>query len=82
MQELRKREIQNKAALVEDTSMAMTGSLGDMPGVYVKHFYEALGCEGMYRMISGFPDKSGIITCSFGYCTDPDAEALCFRGDT
>jgi hypothetical protein len=57
--------------IVEDTSLCFN-ALNGLPGPYIKWFYEAVGNEGLIRMLHGFEDRSGktinIITYNCYYC--------------
>lgn len=67
-------------ALVEDTSLCFS-ALGGLPGVYVKWFLDAVGPDGLYRLLSGYPDdKRATAQCIFAYSTGPGAEPILFVG--
>ena len=67
--------------IVEDTSLCFT-ALGGMPGPYIRHFYERLGCEGLVRMLDGFEDKSASVKCIFAYAKSAADEPRLFVGTT
>ena len=51
-------------------------------GPYIKWFENALGPEGLHRMLEGWEDKSAYALCTFGYCDGSTEEApvLLFQG--
>mmetsp|Transcript_17258 Transcript_17258/g.38297 ORF Transcript_17258/g.38297 Transcript_17258/m.38297 type:complete len:243 (-) Transcript_17258:371-1099(-) len=46
--------------IVEDTSLCFN-ALNGLPGPYIKWFYEAVGNEGLAKMLEGYEDKTGTI---------------------
>lgn len=67
--------------IVEDTALEFNG-LNGMPGPYIKWFMEALGNDGLYNLLSAFPDKSARAICTFGFSEGPGKEVLLFQGFT
>ena len=67
--------------LVEDTSLCFN-ALGGLPGVYIKWFLEAVGHDGLNRMLAGFEDKTAYAQCIFAYAPGGGAEPLLFTGRT
>jgi len=63
---------------VEDTSLHFNALQG-MPGPYIKSFYEAMGNEGLARMLNGFEDKSAYAQCvvSFSYGIGGEIHTFC-----
>ena len=63
---------------VEDTSLHFNALQG-MPGPYIKSFYEAMGNEGLARMLSDFEDKSAYAQCvvSFSYGIGGEIHTFC-----
>lgn len=55
-----------KSVLVEDVSLSFT-ALGELPGPYIKWFFDYAGEEACCRMLDGFDDRSATIRCTFGY---------------
>lgn len=55
-----------KNVIVEDSSLEF-GCLGGLPGPYIKHFVDTIGCEGLYKMVENFSDKSAVAICKYGY---------------
>lgn len=51
-------ELCDGPVIVEDTSLCFN-ALNGMPGPYIKWFYEAIGNEGLVKLLDGFEDKSG-----------------------
>ena len=67
--------------VTEDTSLCFA-ALGGLPGVYVRHFLEAVGPAGLSRMLDGFEDKAAVAQCIFAYCAGPGAPPRLFVGRT
>lgn len=68
--------------LVEDTCLCFN-ALGGLPGPYIKWFLDKLGPEGLYRMLTGWEDKSACAICTFAYSPgDENDEVLFFQGKT
>lgn len=65
--------------LVEDTSLAFMALKG-LPGPYIKHFYEKLGNEGIYKMLEHYEDKTAIAICNMSFTMGKDQEVHTFRG--
>ena len=56
-----------KPVFVDDTGLAFN-ALNGMPGIYIKHFLESLGLDGLRKLLFGFKDKSAVAYASIGYC--------------
>ena len=68
--------------LIEDTCLCFT-ALGGLPGPYIKWFLEALGPDGLPRLVSDWEDKSAYALCMFGYCEGGDGDEVeVFEGRT
>ncbi|XP_062121277.1 inosine triphosphate pyrophosphatase [Drosophila sulfurigaster albostrigata] len=67
--------------LIEDTSLCFN-ALEGLPGPYIKWFLEKLKPEGLYRLLSGWEDKSAQAICTFAYCENSSAEPQIFKGIT
>ncbi|KAJ7370896.1 hypothetical protein OS493_028967 [Desmophyllum pertusum] len=68
--------------IVEDTCLCFS-ALGDLPGPYVKWFLKKLGPEGLYRLLTGWEDKSAYALCTFAYSTGKlEDPIMLFRGKT
>lgn len=65
--------------IVEDTSLCFN-ALNGMPGPYIKWFYEALGCEGLYKLLDGHEDKTGYAQCVVSFTLGPGEEVKTFVG--
>jgi len=52
--------------IVEDTGLCFNAYKG-LPGPYIKWFLHAVRPDGLYRMLSGFEDKTGYAQCIFAY---------------
>lgn len=71
----------SKAVLTEDSSLGFTG-LGGLPGVYIKHFQEALGNQGLVDLLNGKDNRTACATCLFCYRRPGDSGVHVFRGIT
>jgi hypothetical protein len=49
---------------------------------YSKYFLEALGHEGLNKMLDGFDDRSAEAVCTFAFSNGPGEEPLIFQGRT
>ncbi|XP_020913729.1 inosine triphosphate pyrophosphatase [Exaiptasia diaphana] len=68
--------------IVEDTCLCFN-ALGGLPGPYVKWFLKKIGPEGLFRMLTGWEDKSAYALCTFAYCSGiKDEPVELFRGKT
>lgn len=67
--------------MCEDTSLCFN-ALGGLPGVYIKWHLEALGHEGLNKILAAFDDKSAYAQCIFAYSEGPGAEPKLFVGRT
>ena len=47
-----------------------------------KSFMEALGHEGLNKMLDGFEDRTAEAVCTFAFCRGPGEEPLIFQGRT
>lgn len=68
--------------IVEDTCLCFN-ALNGLPGPYIKWFLQKLKPEGLYKLLSGFDDKSAEVVCTFAYHSGvPDTEVILFQGKT
>lgn len=67
--------------MCEDTSLCFN-ALGGLPGVYIKWHLEALGHEGLNKILAAYDDKSAYAQCIFAYSEGPGAEPQLFVGRT
>eukprot|EP00794_Sanderia_malayensis_P016014 gene16014-17631_t len=67
--------------IVEDTCLCFN-ALGGLPGPYIKWFLEKLKPEGLYKLLSGWDDKSAYALCTFAFCSGDSDDVLLFRGKT
>lgn len=70
--------------LVEDSALEFD-ALHGMPGPYIKWVYEAVGNEGLCRMLDGQANKKARAVCTFGYCpgnTGKNPPVALFQGTT
>ncbi|TNJ27561.1 HAM1 protein [Giardia muris] len=59
--------IYNGPVLVDDTSLCFN-AYGGLPGVYVKHFLQAVGAVGLYHMLDAYEDKTGYAQAVIAFC--------------
>ncbi|KAJ3113760.1 nucleoside triphosphate pyrophosphohydrolase ham1 [Phlyctochytrium bullatum] len=79
--------------IVEDTCLCFS-SLKSLPGPYIKWFLEALGHEGLNRMLDGFEGKEDLpggkdadpraayALCTFAYSPGKGKDVILFEGRT
>jgi len=77
----RAAETVNGPVLVEDTSLCFNALKG-LPGPYIKWFMEAIGHEGLNKLLAAYPDKSAQAVCTFAYCEGHGCEPIIFQGRT
>jgi non-canonical purine NTP pyrophosphatase (RdgB/HAM1 family) len=65
--------------IVEDTSLCFN-ALNGLPGPYIKWFYEAIGNEGLAKLLEGFEDKSAYAQCVLSYSAGEGHEVRTFVG--
>ncbi|KAI3403290.1 HAM1 [Candida oxycetoniae] len=68
--------------LVEDTCLTFDAYNQTLPGPYVKWFVQAIGLDGLVKMLLGYEDKRASAICTFGYCEGPGKEVVIFQGIT
>jgi inosine triphosphate pyrophosphatase len=66
--------------VVEDTSLKFT-ALGGMPGPYIKWFQDRLKCDGLYKILQAYDDKSAVACCTLAFCPAPHADPVLFTGE-
>jgi non-canonical purine NTP pyrophosphatase (RdgB/HAM1 family) len=64
-----------KPVLVEDVSVIFTAMNG-LPGPLIKWFVQALGNEGMCRMLDAYKDRGVIAEVLFGYCDGEEVKTF------
>ncbi|KAG2413377.1 hypothetical protein HFD88_002566 [Aspergillus terreus] len=75
----RAAEIIQGPVLVEDSALEFRAMNG-LPGPYVKYFFEALGNDGLNRLLNGFDDRTAEAVCTFAYSPGPGRQPLLFQG--
>jgi inosine triphosphate pyrophosphatase len=66
--------------IVEDTSLCFA-ALGGMPGPYIKDFFQKIGNEGLYKLLTAYDDKRATaMTCIA--CTNDGEHIEVFTGKT
>eukprot|EP00825_Cyclidium_porcatum_P050894 TRINITY_DN9195_c0_g1_i1.p2 TRINITY_DN9195_c0_g1~~TRINITY_DN9195_c0_g1_i1.p2 ORF type:complete len:144 (-),score=50.43 TRINITY_DN9195_c0_g1_i1:234-665(-) len=53
-----------------------------LPGPYIKWFLQKLKPQGLYKMLTGFEDKTGYAQCIISYMSEELKEPLLFVGRT
>ncbi|MCJ1248298.1 nucleoside triphosphate pyrophosphohydrolase ham1 [Trapelia coarctata] len=71
----------NGPVLVEDTCLCFN-ALKELPGPYIKWFFEALGHTGLNNLLLAYDDKSAQAVCTFAYSEGPGHEPRIFQGRT
>ncbi|KAI9924347.1 hypothetical protein ASPWEDRAFT_102492 [Aspergillus wentii DTO 134E9] len=67
--------------LTEDTALEFHVLKG-LPGPYIKQFLDALGHEGLNKMLDSFEDRTAEAVCTFAFCRGPGSEPILFQGRT
>ncbi|KKA21853.1 Nucleoside-triphosphate diphosphatase [Rasamsonia emersonii CBS 393.64] len=67
--------------LTEDTALEFHALKG-LPGPYIKWFLEALGHDGLNKLLDPYEDKSAEAVCTFAFCRGPGEEPILFQGRT
>ncbi|XP_055929053.1 inosine triphosphate pyrophosphatase-like isoform X1 [Argiope bruennichi] len=67
--------------ITEDTSLAFD-ALHGLPGPYVKWFLDKLGPDGLYKLLSGFEDKSASAICTLAFSEGSEQTVHLFHGIT
>ncbi|EDN06501.1 predicted protein [Histoplasma mississippiense (nom. inval.)] len=57
-------------ALTEDTALEFNALKG-LPGPYIKWFLEALGHDGLNKLLDPYEDKSIVAVCTFAFSSGP-----------
>ncbi|OJJ48771.1 hypothetical protein ASPZODRAFT_61424 [Penicilliopsis zonata CBS 506.65] len=77
----RAAEIIGGPVLTEDTALEFHALKG-LPGPYIKHFLEALGHEGLNKILDSFDDRGAEAVCTFAFSNGPGSEPMLFQGRT
>lgn len=67
--------------VVEDMALCFD-ALGGMPGPYVKAFMDAVGAEGLARMLDAFDSRKARDVCVYAFCEGPGSEPRLFAAHT
>ncbi|KAL3489462.1 inosine triphosphate pyrophosphatase-like protein [Aspergillus germanicus] len=67
--------------LTEDTALEFHALKG-LPGPYIKHFLDALGHEGLNKMLDSFETRDADAVCTFAFSQGPGSEPIIFQGRT
>lgn len=65
--------------IVDDTALHFN-AIGGLPGAYIKAFVSRLRPFEIAKLLDGYEDKSGYVTCSIGFCPGPNEEVKVFTG--
>lgn len=71
----------NGPVITEDTSLCFNAMNG-LPGPYIKWFLKELKPEGLYRMLTGWEDKTAYALCTFAYSAGANEPVTLFTGRT
>ncbi|KAL1969079.1 hypothetical protein VTN77DRAFT_913 [Rasamsonia byssochlamydoides] len=77
----RAAEVIGGPVLTEDTALEFHALKG-LPGPYIKWFLEALGHDGLNKLLDPYEDKSAEAVCTFAFSSGPGAEPILFQGRT
>ncbi|KAH8434717.1 non-canonical purine NTP pyrophosphatase [Aspergillus melleus] len=77
----RAAEVVGGPVLTEDTALEFRALKG-LPGPYIKQFLDALGHEGLNKLLDSFEDRTAEAVCTFAFCSGPGSEILLFQGRT
>ncbi|KIX94213.1 uncharacterized protein Z520_09923 [Fonsecaea multimorphosa CBS 102226] len=69
----------NGPVLTEDTALEFQALKG-LPGPYIKYFLQALGHDGLNKMLAAYEDKTAFAVCTFAYCAGPGSDPILFQG--
>ncbi|PWY64996.1 nucleoside triphosphatase [Aspergillus heteromorphus CBS 117.55] len=67
--------------LTEDTALEFH-ALGGLPGPYIKSFLDALGHEGLNKLLDSFETRKADAVCTFAFCSGPGSDPVLFQGRT
>ncbi|EEH10532.1 inosine triphosphate pyrophosphatase [Histoplasma capsulatum] len=69
-------------ALTEDTALEFNALKG-LPGPYIKWFLEALGHDGLNKLLDPYEDKSIVAVCTFAFSSGPGWDPIFeYEGNT
>jgi inosine triphosphate pyrophosphatase len=51
---------------IEDTCLGFN-ALNGLPGPYIKDFLSSIGCDGLFKLLQGFNDKTAFAKTTIGY---------------
>lgn len=73
------RQRVNGPVICEDVALGFT-ALNGLPGAYIKWFLQALGRDGLSKILEGYTDKSAQAECRVAYIRPNDVEPMVFLG--
>ncbi|KAL1975311.1 hypothetical protein VTN31DRAFT_3703 [Thermomyces dupontii] len=71
----------NGPVLTEDTALEFNALKG-LPGPYIKWFLDALGHDGLNKLVEPYEDRSAQAVCTFAFSYGPGQEVFLFQGRT
>ncbi|KAI2794926.1 Inosine triphosphate pyrophosphatase [Penicillium oxalicum] len=75
----RATQIVDGPVIVEDSALEFY-AMNSLPGPYIKYFLEALGNDGLNKLLAPYEDKSADAVCTFAYSSGPDHVPIVFQG--
>ncbi|GKZ66267.1 nucleoside triphosphate pyrophosphohydrolase ham1 [Aspergillus niger] len=67
--------------LTEDTALEFHALKG-LPGPYIKSFLDALGHEGLNKLLDSFETRAAEAVCTFAFSSGPGSDPILFQGRT
>ncbi|RAL05661.1 non-canonical purine NTP pyrophosphatase [Aspergillus ibericus CBS 121593] len=77
----RAAEVIGGPVLTEDTALEFHALKG-LPGPYIKSFLDALGHEGLNKLLDSFETRSAEAVCTFAFSSGPGSDPILFQGRT
>ncbi len=68
----------NEPCIIDDISLNCP-SIGGLPGPYIRSFLEAIGDEGIAKLISHYSDRSCQVVCNIAFAMQ-EGESMIFEG--
>ncbi|OJJ68788.1 hypothetical protein ASPBRDRAFT_46999 [Aspergillus brasiliensis CBS 101740] len=77
----RAAEVVGGPVLTEDTALEFHALKG-LPGPYIKSFLDALGHEGLNKLLDSFETRAAEAVCTFAFSSGPGSDPILFQGRT
>ncbi|GLA60157.1 nucleoside triphosphate pyrophosphohydrolase ham1 [Aspergillus tubingensis] len=77
----RAAEVVGGPVLTEDTALEFH-ALNGLPGPYIKSFLDALGHEGLNKLLDSFETRAAEAVCTFAFSSGPGSDPILFQGRT